>query len=534
MDARGYSLRVRPMPPLDENPILALGRDPIAECGPCGIDAADDEQYIAVGAEMTGVDRIEAEEPDWYTIEQNAINILKMKSKDVDMASALGHALFKRYSYAGLAAVLGLFGGLVNNFWDGLYPERPRRRKARMETLADRFTEQQWFRDNQPKPDDFDALDLCVVRADELKAALTAKMPDDPPELDKFIRGLKDHAAKRPKPAAAPAAAAPAAEGAAAPSAEGAAFVGGDVADAGAALNAILSAATFLRKADVADPVPYAVVRVLKWSKISLPKSDEAKFQIEPPEASRVDTLTHQHANGIWENLLKNAEAAFRSCDPLWLDLQRYVCSAMQGLGSAYDKAREAVTVQTAGLVRRLGEGLFELTFRSGMPLCSGETRMWLESEIAPAGGGGGGSSAAGVADRRLQEATEKARKLAGSGKLKEGLAELQEGLTACTERRDRFLWRGRIAQLCLEAQRFRLAGSLLEECYEEIRRYHIDEWEPALAGDIARALYRCRKSLISSEKTPPPEALQAVRESFAWLCQLDPLAALAAEPSAK
>ena len=32
----------------------------------------------------------------------------------------------------------------------------------------------------------------------------------------------------------------------------------------------------------------------------------------------------------------------------------------------------------------------------------------------------------------------------------------------------------------------------------------------------------------------PAQEALQGVRDSFAWLCQLDPLAAMAAEPSGK
>ena len=504
------------MPPLDEQPILDLGKNPIPGGEPCGIDAADDEQYIAVDHEMTGVDRIDSEEPDWYTIEQNAINLLGTKSKDVEMAAALGHALFKRYSYAGLAAALGLFTELVKNFWDGLYPARPRRRKARMETLADRFTEQDWFRDNQPKGDDFDGLDLCVTRAEELKAVLTEKMPDDPPELDKFIRGLKGHAAKRPKPAAA--APAPSAEGApaaGAPAGGGEAL--GEVSDVSGALNAILSAATFLRKADATDPVSYAMVRILKWSKISLPTSEAAKFQIEPPEATKVDALTHQHANGLWENLLKNSEAAFRSCDPLWLDLQRYTCAAMQGLGPTYDKARAAVMSVTAGLVHRLGDGLFELTFKNGTPLCGGETKMWIESEVAPSqsGGGGGGGS---VGDGRLNEATGKARKLAGSGKLKEGLKELQEGSATCTQRRDRFLWRLRIAQ----------------DCAEEIRRYHIDEWEPTLAVDVAQTLYRCRKTLTAAEKSPAQEALQGVRDSFAWLCQLDPLAALAAEPSGK
>jgi type VI secretion system protein VasJ len=521
------------MATLDETPILDLGRNPIPGGDPCGVDAAEEEEYLLVGAEMSKVDRIESDEPDWYQIEGNATAVLRGKSKDVEVAASLGHALFKLYSYAGLSATLGLLTELVRNFWDGSFPQRPRRRKARIEALANRFTEQAWFRDNQPKADDFDALDVCVTRADELEAALKEKMPDEPPDFRKFKQGLKELAAKRPKPAAQPATAPPA--GAAAPAggppAAGATFAPGEIADPSSALNAVLQACTFLRKADPTDPIPYAVTRVLKWSKVSLPTSDAGKYQIEPPEASALDALTHQHANGLWEHLLKGAEAAFRSNDPLWLDLQRYVCAAMAGLGPPYQKAREAVMGQTAALVLRLGEGLYELRFRNGTPLCSGETKMWIESDVAPAKGDGGGP-AVGARDGRLAEASQKARKLAGSGKLKEAVQELADGLKACTQQRDRFLWRLLIAQLCFEGQRLGLAASLLEESREEILRHRIDEWEPSLAVAVAQTLYRCRKSLTMSQKAPPPEALQGVRDSYAWLCQLDPLAALAAEPS--
>ena len=519
------------MPAFDEGPTLELGRSPIPGDAPCGIDAADDEQYLVVDAQMTGVDRIEADQPDWYLIEQNTVNILRTKSKDVEMASALGHALFKRYSYAGLAAALGLFTELVKNFWDRLFPERPRRRKARMETLGDRFTEQGWFRESPPKGNDFDAIDVCVARAEELKAALTEKMPDDPPELDKFLRGLKEQAGKRPK-AAAPASSTAQSTGATPTAAGGgAAFAAGEMADVGSAVNAIFSAAAFIRKADDADPLPYAVNRIVKWASISLPTSDAAKYEIPPPEAATLEALPHQFNNGLWDHLLKNAEAAFRANDPLWLDLQRWICGAMAGLGPKYDPARHTVMTLTGGLVKRLGDGVFALTFTGGIPLCSGETKLWIESELLPAKAGGGG---VGADNGKLSEASDRAKKLAGSGKLKEALQELQGGLLTCTQRRDRLLWRLRIAQLCYDAKKLRLAASLLEDCYEEIKRFHIDEWEPALAVDVAEILYRCRKSLTAGEKEPAEEALQGVRASFAWLCQLDPLAALAAEPSGK
>ncbi|MCP4246228.1 MAG: type VI secretion system protein TssA [bacterium] len=522
-----------PLPSFDENPILDLGKNPIPGAAPCGEDASEEEEFILVDAEIGKLGRIEADEPDWYRIEQAAVNLLRNKVKDIEIAGSLGLALFKRGRYAGLAAALGLFLELLNNFWDDVLPTRLRRRKARIEMLPDQFADGGWISENKPQPDDFDGIDLCVERIEALNTVLTEKMPDDPPDFGKFTRAIKGLAGQRPKPAAAAApAAAPPADGAAAAAAPaGGGLAVGEVTDKSGATNAVMTAATFLRTADPADPRPYALVRVIKWSMISLPTSDSAKFEIPPPEASAVDALTHQMGKSMWDNLLKNSEAAFRSSDPLWLDLQRYTCAALKGLGANYEKAHDAVVGQTAALVRRLGDGLYELTFRGGMPLCNGETKMWIDSEVAVDEGGGGGGA---MADGRLTEAAGQAKQLAASGKLKEALRSLQDGLAVCTQRRDRFLWRLRIAQLCFDSKRLKLAAPLLEECYEELKQYGIREWEPTLAVDAAQTLYRCRKLLMSSEKSPDKAIVDGVHESFAWLCQLDPLAALAAEPSGK
>jgi type VI secretion system protein VasJ len=518
------------MASFDETAIIDLGTRPIPGDRPCGADAVEDEGYILVQAEAAKLDRIEAGEPDWHQIEQAATEILRSKAKDVEVASILGVALFKRYGYAGLAASLKLLTELTTTFWDGCFPARPRRRRARIEALAERFTDGGWFRDHQPNANDFDAIDACAGRIEELDAALKSRMPDEPPDFAKFIRGIRELAARRPQAASG----APTETGSAPPPAgaqPSAAFSAGEVADASGAISAMLDAAAFLRKADPTDPLAYAIVRVLKWTRVALPASDAGKSQIQPPEPATIETLAHQFNNGLWENLLKNAEAAFRSNDPLWLDLQRYVCTAMSRLGTNYDRARQAVVGLTANLVHRLGEGLYEIQFRTGMPLCSGETRIWIESEAAPPQQRSG-LPPVGRSDGKLAESMNKARRLAGEGKVREAMEGLREGLVACTERRDRFLWRLAMARLCFDSQRLQLAAPLLEECHGEIQRYHIDEWEPSLAIEVAQALYRCRKALMTSEKEPTPEALQGVRDSFAWLCQLDPLAALAAEPS--
>ena len=516
------------MAQIDENAILELGKSPIPGPQPCGADVADDTDYIFVDVEIAKLDRIESDDPDWHSIVRSATNLLKSKSKDIDIAAALGIGLYQIHGYGGLAAWLGMTSELVRSFWDGLFPSRPRRRKAAIESVTDKFGEGGWFSENPPKAEgDFDALDLCAARIVELETLLNEKLPEDGPDFKKFIRRLTEQCALRPKSAAEPAAAV-----ASQPSAGGGGVVAGEINDARGAVSAVMKAAAFLRQTDASDPLPYAFIRAIKWSKIDLPTSDSSKYQIDPPESSTLETLQHQYGKQLWENLLKNAEAAFRTADPLWLDLQRYVCSALRGMGPSYEKAYEVVVTETAGLVRRLGEGLFDLKFKTGQPLCDGETRMWIEAECASGDSDSGGSRAS-EANGKLLEARDKARKFVASGKLKEGLVELQSGLAGATQRRDRFLWRLQIAQLCFDAQRLQLASPLLEECHEDVQRHGIDEWEPSLAVYVAETLYRCRKSLVSAEKSPSPAAIEKVKDSFAWLCQLDPVAALAVEPSA-
>lgn len=526
------------MPQYDEQPILALGTTPIPGSAPAGSDVADDEDYLLVQAEMAKLDRIDLGDPDWFQIESATLNLLQNKSKDVEMACALGYALFRKHRYAGLAATLGMFTDLVKTFWEDLFPTRPRRRKARIESLCEQLVEANWLRDAPPKPDEFDALDLTLERLTTLEEALKERMPDEEPDFNKFRRKLKDMQKERPKPAApAPAPAAAAPEGSApqpaAVAGGGAGFATGEVQDASGAMHAVLAAATFLRKKDAGEPLAYTLPRAVKWARVGLPPSAEARRDIPAPDKNLVEGLEFQFANGVWEHLLTNAEGAFRVEDPLWLDLQRYVCAALLGLGPQFNDARLAVMAMTGALVQRLGSGVYDLTYKGGRALCSGETRMWLEAEVLPTKGGGGGGGG-GAANGKLTEATDAARKLAAGGKLAEAVGKLQAGLAECAQRRDRFLWKLHIAELCYETQRLQLAAPLLEECADEIKRYRIDEWEPGLAAQVAHTLYRCRKALAAAEKEPHSEVLARVRESYAWLCQLDPVAALAAEPAGR
>jgi type VI secretion system protein ImpA len=60
---------------------------------------------------------------DWPLTIKLIVDALATKTKDLQLAAWLGEALLRREGISGLREVLDLTRGLMENFWDGLYPE---------------------------------------------------------------------------------------------------------------------------------------------------------------------------------------------------------------------------------------------------------------------------------------------------------------------------------------------------------------------------------------------------------------------------
>jgi len=65
----------------------------------------------------------EVKTSDWQAVEQLAAEALTEKTKDIQIAVWLLEALIKTEGFKGLAAGLKLLTGLMENFWERLYPE---------------------------------------------------------------------------------------------------------------------------------------------------------------------------------------------------------------------------------------------------------------------------------------------------------------------------------------------------------------------------------------------------------------------------
>lgn len=131
---------MREQPVLDIEGLLA----PIDDASPCGNDprldasptspyqALKDARYAASDAERN-IERGFAEERDaqnaeeaarrsWELIAGEGPQLLAKTAKDLEVASWLAEALLRRHQLGGLRDGLDLLGGLVERYWDGVYP----------------------------------------------------------------------------------------------------------------------------------------------------------------------------------------------------------------------------------------------------------------------------------------------------------------------------------------------------------------------------------------------------------------------------
>ncbi|MDT8302459.1 MAG: type VI secretion system protein TssA [Sedimentisphaerales bacterium] len=97
---------------------------------PCGEDLSYDASFLALedmlrakagGGVVAGVEE-EIEEPNWREIREKSSELLK-RSKDLRLVIYLTLSLLKMDGITGLRDGLALMRGLLERYWDGLYPQ---------------------------------------------------------------------------------------------------------------------------------------------------------------------------------------------------------------------------------------------------------------------------------------------------------------------------------------------------------------------------------------------------------------------------
>ena len=114
---------------MNESDIQSLLSEVSAEA-PCGEDLSYDASFLALedmlrtkadGGIVAGVEEA-AEEPNWREVREKSSELLK-RSKDLRVAMYLTISLLKLEGIHGLRDGLSLLRGLLERFWDNLYPQ---------------------------------------------------------------------------------------------------------------------------------------------------------------------------------------------------------------------------------------------------------------------------------------------------------------------------------------------------------------------------------------------------------------------------
>lgn len=551
---------------------------------------------------------------NWPLVIKLASDALATRSKDLQLAAWLMEALIRTEGYSAIAPCLDLLRGLLENFWDGLYPEIEdgdlELRAAPLEWVGSQLEVPikqvpltrnglDWFQYKQSRsvpteeeaesndarraqreaaiadgkltPEEFDsafnstpasyyqqafehleaareALSLLSAVCDEkfgdyspsfgglrntleevqqtVRILLQRKQPAEPP-AEEAAAGYEEAAVEEqawPVEEAVPVAArpAPARRKALAPEPE----------SRDDAIERVIVAARFLRREDPYSPVPYLLLRALRWGELRAAGPSPEYSVLEAPSTEVRQQLKRLASEGSWSEVLEAAEeAAGMPCGRAWLDVQRYAIRALAELG--YDVPAAALRAELRALLADYPE-LPNWSLSDDTPAANAETQAWLKEEILPAPAEQAPVEETYTPPRPrweeapAEEAAEQppdayalAMEALRAGRRKDAVEILAREAAQERSGRARFQRRIQLAEVCMAAGYEAVAWPILEELAREIEERRLEEWEaPEVIAHPLTLLFRCLSKLDrdSEEK----------QKIYARICRLDPIQALA------
>jgi type VI secretion system protein ImpA len=549
-----------------------------------------------------GLWQFERKTADYAVVIKLAGEALATKSKDLQVAAWLTEAILRTEGFQGLKAGLELMKGLIEDFWDTLYPELDdgdaEMRAAPLEWLGTRMEPAlrsvpltskgaNWFKFKESRAVGYEAaadtdakvearnaaiaegkmsgeewdgavaatpkafyagmeetLDGILEVLESLSALGEEKFGDVAPsfgpmrttveEIRHTVHGLLQKkrdvepdegggaAASEEEPASAEEPAAP-------PKPRGGP-IAAEPADQDDAFQRVTAVAAYLRRNDPSSPLPYLLLRGLRWGELRAAGTDVDANLLEAPPTGARQALKKAANDSDWQQVLELGESAMGlPCGRGWLDLQRYVFRAANELG--YYQIASAIRAEVNGLLADY-PGLRKAGLLDDTPAANPETQTWLD-EIAPAPPAEAAYTPATMEDAteaswaapdggpEIVDANEVAMQAARAGRPQEAIEILTREATAEKSGRGRFQRRLQLAQLCMAMGYERIAHPILEQLASEIDSRGLEGWEaaPAVAQPLA-LLYRCLEKLDTA-----PDLKQKVYDR---ICRLDPLQALA------
>jgi len=566
----------------------------------------------------------ELKKADWPLVIKLCGDLLTNKTKDLHLAAWLTEALVRRDGFAGLQQGLELCRGLVDQFWDHLYPEAEdgtyeeravplewigsrlgdglrqialtrsgldwfkyresrsvgyeadtsssdSKREAREQAIAEgKISAEEFDKAVESTPKEFYQrllceIDGCTESVNELSQDCDSKFGEFAPGFSGLRESLEslrqtvvvllgkkresepDEEVEQPATQDEQAVSEASAEsswagesqlgGAAAAPARAPVkkAVTAEPADRDDAYARLAALASWLRKEDPYNPVPYVMVRAMRWGELRAAGSQIDSSLLEPPSTTLRTEIKRLYNDGDYDQLFAVIEtAAAEPCGRGWLDLQRYFCNACDNAGG-YENVKSAVVGDLKALLWDYPE-LAKTTLLDDTPTANPETQAWLETLLkrdaeapkeeeqelpaAPPVAVRSAGQGAGDGEPAAPDIFEVAKQAASRGRADEAIGMLAREVAVERCGRARFLRQIQLAQICMSTSHETLAHPILESLAEEIENRNLEGWEQAdLLAHALSLLFRCSNKL----KEDP----EIKKRLYARICRLDPVRAL-------
>lgn len=283
----------------------------------------------------------------------------------------------------------------------------------------------------------------------------------------------------------------------------------------------IALAASRVRRDNPADPAAYLLLRGFRWGEL------RAAGPVDPRQLAAPSTEVRTRLRGLlldgrWPELLDAAEEVMATtCGRGWLDLQRYVLTACDGLGGEYETVGNAVRGALRSVLADVPD-LPALTLMDDSPTANTETLGWLRAE-GLLDDDVGEEPVVAVGRRRpaaQRDVYDVARERVRAGDARGAMELLMREAMQEKSARARFLRRTQAAEIMVGAGLEPVALPILRELLEHVETHRLEEWE---AGEtIAQPLsllYRCIERLDSGDVDR--------NDLYVRICRLDPMQAI-------
>ncbi len=501
--------------------LVELAKTPVFKDSFAGNDVRFSNEFEALERELAKAQALyENAQVDWFVVQESSEALLRDQSKDLRVGVWLTWALYRRESFAGLLAGLGLLHHLCKHHWEHIHPLKLRTRGAAIGWLLSRLD--QVLSENVPIKEQLALFQHMVVLLQELESELSRHLGSEAPLLLPICRRLNRMVQRAidSQPVATPVQAVVAQVKQVAAQIIAPSTAIENEKDAAKALRAQQDSGQPLcrwwLKQKATDLRALRLNRTLSWLAIEVLPDRNAEHVTSvrglPPD--KLKSYRERFEQGQLADLLVDLEAGLPKA-PFWLDGQRMVWECLNGLRA--ESAMREIEFQFALLLHRL-PGLVELRFSDATPFADPATQAWIASHVMPYLQLPAAPVTTAPAEQPEWElALQDALEIFRSRGLKPAVQRIKLGLQSAQGERVRFHWQLALARLCFTSKKYDLAKAQLEMLDQWLQRSAIQAWEPDLVLEVLRLLYRCCELLPQNN-----EVRERKDEMYRRLCHLD------------